>query len=129
MKSVLRVVLALACVASMVALGGCDAVVERATGEAVDGFAKDVPVYDGTIVDSVRSGEGSMLKIQTSDDARTVYAWYIETAGSAGWKNVMKYEMSDGGIVSAEKDGRVFHATITSTDQGTDIGLSIAPKR
>jgi hypothetical protein len=101
-----RIMIIMLALVSLVALGGCDRIAEKAAESAVEGvtgidieddgdelpadFPDGVPVYDATITNQgkVSTGEGTMWSVTmtTGDAFDSVVAWYKDEFADSDWK-------------------------------------------
>ncbi|MGE5551227.1 MAG: hypothetical protein ACM3ZC_11980 [Bacteroidota bacterium] len=88
-------------------------------------FPKDVPIYpraevQGTLGSSSSEGGGSMTTMSTKDSADTVYGFYKDKLGAAGWT----VEQTILGI-SFKKDDRMVTVLANENDGETTILLTV----
>jgi hypothetical protein len=81
-------------------------------------FPSDVPIHKGsTVLSSMLSNDGTMVMLETADNAEKVMAGYKEKLLGDGWKQESAVDLGGGKILTVEKDGR--KATISVSGEGS----------
>ena len=101
--------------------------------ELPDGYADDVPVYDGVIDSSWQTSDDNgttyAVAIKTEDTTEDVVAWYEEQLADEGWTIKSTFKDASSGMVSAEKDDMTFYLAAGAESEGTAITQTVGPKQ
>ncbi len=98
-------------------------------GELPDGFPTDVPVFEGPVISSVKSGNSFMVVIETDKSVDEVNDWYKDQLKDSTWKIIFETKSEDGAAIGGERDDANLQVTITSDGEAkTNISLMFSPK-
>jgi hypothetical protein len=100
------------------------------TGESAelpDGFPTDVPLYEGKIVSSVKTGNGFLVSLETPDEAKAIYDWYQTEVEAEGWTKTTEMSTPEGGLIAAEKAGSTLAVNVgySASDKKSTIILTV----
>lgn len=98
-------------------------------GELPEGFPADVPVFEGPVISSLKSGSGFMVVIETDRSVDEVKDWYKDELENSTWKVAFESTSAEGATIAAERDDATLHVTISADgDSKTTISLLYALK-
>lgn len=100
-------------------------------GQLPDGFPTDVPVSDGEITATMKSGDTFTVGIETPDDHASVLEWYRDRLEGEGWTITTDLTVEDGGMLTAEKGDQALQVTVGAGSSGeseTVVTLITGPK-
>lgn len=135
MKKIVFVVIVAVLMLSLVALSGCEKDVTpdaEVSATLPEGFPADVPVYDGTIVDSDESegesGMGYTVDVAATGAVGDVVAWYESELAGEGWMTATaSMPNGTGNVITGDKEGQSVIVTVLEGDDGTDLSVVYAP--
>lgn len=97
-------------------------------------WPQDVAIYPDATVEYSASAtmpdgqDGVALSLSTKDSAEQAIDFYKQTLSEQGWTVQSTLESGEVTIIAAEKDDRVFAASITRQDDQTMIALGVGRK-
>lgn len=98
-------------------------------GELPEGFPATVPVIEGPVISSVKSGNGFMVIIETDKSVDEANDWYKEQLKDSTWKITFETKSADGAAIGGDSDNANLQVTISPTDAAkTNVSLLYAPK-
>ncbi len=135
MRKTVPVVLSAVLVLSLVVSGGCASTTgsgSEASDTLPEGFPADVPVYDGTIVDSEKTdadgGTGYTVDLTAPDAVDDVVSWYEDELAGGGWITATaSMPNSAGNVITGDKDGQSVIVTVLEGDGGTTLSVEYSP--
>ncbi len=90
-------------------------------------FPKDIFLYKGADLNTaVELPTGFNLMLQTKDDSTKVSEAYLDEMRAMGWSKEMSMDMGGRKMLVFKKDERMAHVTITTDEEMTQIGLTLA---
>jgi hypothetical protein len=93
-------------------------------------FPADVPLYPGAEVVQARvsTDGGTSVTLSIEDDAETVASFYADSLAGEGWSTDIA-TAPNGSAIFADKPERRVGAMVRSTDEGTQVELTVIPMR